>query len=238
MLLLWYVITISSPIKTMDAACWVSWGEGIETPSSTGSSWRPPSMHCLHSFAFVTFLIIWPLSPAASGVSWYWSCLFCSGLAYEIYSRDGPSTYVYCVVCYHVIVAPYIRSVGHVFAYLYTVDDYSERPMDYETSLLPKVCLRFALAKLVVCMRYMIGNNVNHQGCFCDFVYDIKDMTFLNNYNLNWESMHIALIALLIMKRSWFCLLEIAFTVSLVWLIILVYEMITLTMKAILVVIM
>ncbi len=31
------------------------------------------------------------------------------------------------------------KSVGHVFAYLYTLDDDSERPMDYETSLLPKV---------------------------------------------------------------------------------------------------
>ncbi len=47
--------------------------------------------------------------------------------------------YVYCVVCYRVIIAPYVRSVGHVFAYLYTLDDDLERPMDYETSLLPKV---------------------------------------------------------------------------------------------------
>ncbi len=36
-------------------------------------------------------------------------------------------------------VAPYVRNVDHVFAYLYTLDDDSERPMDYETSLLPKV---------------------------------------------------------------------------------------------------
>ncbi len=42
--------------------------------------------------------------------------------------------YVYCVVCYRVIAAPYVRSVGHVFAYLYTLDDNLERPMD----LLPK----------------------------------------------------------------------------------------------------
>ncbi len=47
--------------------------------------------------------------------------------------------YVYCVVCYREIVAPYVRSVGHVFAYLYTLDDDSERSMDYKTSLLPKV---------------------------------------------------------------------------------------------------
>ncbi len=40
----------------MDAACWVSSGEGIKTPYSIGSSWRPPSMHCLLSFTFVTFL--------------------------------------------------------------------------------------------------------------------------------------------------------------------------------------
>ncbi len=46
-------------------------------------------------------------------------------------------TYIYCVVCYRVIVAPYVRSVGHVFAYL---KDDSERPMDYETFLLPKDC--------------------------------------------------------------------------------------------------
>ncbi len=47
--------------------------------------------------------------------------------------------YVYCVDCYRVIEAPYFRSVGRVCAYLYTLDDDSERPMDYETSLLPKV---------------------------------------------------------------------------------------------------
>ncbi len=85
------------------------------------------------------FLILWPLSPATSSVSWYRSCLVCSLLTYEIYGGGCPSTYVYCVVCYRVIVAPYIRSVGHVFTYLYTLDDNSERPMDYETSLFPKV---------------------------------------------------------------------------------------------------
>ncbi len=34
--------------------------------------------------------------------------------------------------------SPYVRSVGHVFAYLYTLDDDLERPMEYETSLLRK----------------------------------------------------------------------------------------------------
>ncbi len=72
------------------ATCWVSWGESIEPPYSTGSPQRPPSMHCLFSFTFVTFWILWPLSPAASSVSWYWSSLVCSGLAHEIYSGGGP----------------------------------------------------------------------------------------------------------------------------------------------------
>ncbi len=120
-----------------DATWWVSWGEGIETPYSIGSSWRPPSIHYLLSFIFVTFLILWPLSPATSSVSWYRACLVCSGLAYEIYSGGGPSMYTYCVVCYHV--TPYVRSIVHVFTYLYNLDDDSERPMDYETSLLPKI---------------------------------------------------------------------------------------------------
>ncbi len=36
-------------------------------------------------------------------------------VSYEIYSGGGPSTYIYCVVCYRVIAAAYVRSVGHVF---------------------------------------------------------------------------------------------------------------------------
>ncbi len=122
----------------MDATCWVSWGESIETPYSTDSSWRPLSMHCLHSFTFVTFFILWSLSPAASRVSWYRFCFVCCGLAYEIYCGGGPSMYVYWVLCYHVIRAPYVRSVGHVFAYHYTLADDLECPIIYETSLLPK----------------------------------------------------------------------------------------------------
>ncbi len=65
--------------------------------------------------------------------------LVCSGLANEIYRGGGPSMYVYCVVCYCVIVAPYVKSVSHIFVYLYTLEDNSECPMDYEISLLPKV---------------------------------------------------------------------------------------------------
>ncbi len=42
----------------MDAACWVRWEEGIINPYSIGSSWRPPSMHCILSFTFVTFFIL------------------------------------------------------------------------------------------------------------------------------------------------------------------------------------
>ncbi len=64
------------------------------------------------------------------------SCFVYSGLVYEIYSGGGPPTYVYCVVCYCVIAAPYVRNVGHVFAYLYSLNDDWERQMDYERLLL------------------------------------------------------------------------------------------------------
>ncbi len=69
------------------------------------------SFHCLLSFTCVTFLIHWPLSPVMASVSWCRSCFVCSGLAYEIYSRGGCSTYIYCVVCYRMIAVPYVRSV-------------------------------------------------------------------------------------------------------------------------------
>ncbi len=35
--------------------------------------------------------------------------------------------------------SPYVRSVDHMFAFLYTLDEDSERPMDYESSLLRTV---------------------------------------------------------------------------------------------------
>ncbi len=69
------------------------------------------SFHCSLAFTFVTFLIHCPLHPAASSVSWCRYCFVCSGLTYEIYSGGGPSTFVYCVICYCVIAAPYVRSV-------------------------------------------------------------------------------------------------------------------------------
>ncbi len=119
---------------------------GIETPYSIGSSWRPLSMHCL-------------LSPAASNVSWYWPCFVCSGLAYEIYSGGGPFTYVYWVVCYHVIAAPYVRSVGHVFTYYYTLVDDSECQMNYETSWHPKV-IPSLIRKLylpLMCIKFLMA---------------------------------------------------------------------------------
>ncbi len=97
------------------------------------------SFHALLTFIYFYYLfILWPLSPTASSVSWNRSCFVCSWLTYEIYSGGGPSTYVYWVVCYCVIVALCVRSVGHVFAYLYTLHDDLERQIDYEISLLPK----------------------------------------------------------------------------------------------------
>ncbi len=71
------------------------------------------------------------------------------------YDECGSSMFIYCMVSYHVIAAPYVRSVGHVFAYLDTLDDDSERSIDYETSLLPKVfsfCPKHA--KCHICERH------------------------------------------------------------------------------------
>ncbi len=46
------------------------------------------------------------------------------------------------------IVAPYVKSVSHVFAYIYTLDDDSECPIDYETSLLPNIFLGIELKEI------------------------------------------------------------------------------------------
>ncbi len=35
----------------------------------------------------------------------------CSGLTCEMYSVGGPSTYVYCVICYRVTAEQYLRSL-------------------------------------------------------------------------------------------------------------------------------
>ncbi len=59
---------------------------------------------------------------------WFFMCLLMSALFFvcsHIYSRGGPSTYVYCVVCYHMIAAPCVRSGGCVF---FTLDVDSEHP--------------------------------------------------------------------------------------------------------------
>ncbi len=37
--------------------CWVSWGEGIKTPYSTGSSWRPLSIAYFLSLLFLLLLV-------------------------------------------------------------------------------------------------------------------------------------------------------------------------------------
>ncbi len=68
-----------------------------------------------HNF---TFVIHWSLSPAVSIVSWCRSHFVCSGPSYEIYSGCDPSTYVYCMVRYHLITASY---VGNIVVSLHTV---------------------------------------------------------------------------------------------------------------------
>ncbi len=64
-------------------------------------------------------------------LSYYFQCLlmsilfFICGLAYEIYSGGGPSMYIYCVVYYHVIAAPYVRSI--VMSLHYTLREESSQ---------------------------------------------------------------------------------------------------------------
>ncbi len=81
------------------------------------------------------------------------------------------------VVCYRVIVAPYVRSLGHVFAYLYTLDDDLEHPMDYETSLLSKVFPLLQIALLTYIFKkkstlYFLFDklrykNISEEMCVC-----------------------------------------------------------------------
>ncbi len=69
------------------------------------------TMCCLLSFTFVTWLVHWPVSCCFYSVPWCWPCFTYSRITYKIYSGGGPSMYLYCVVCYCVIAAPYVRSV-------------------------------------------------------------------------------------------------------------------------------
>ncbi len=74
-------------------------------------------------------------------------------------NRFCPSMYGYCVVCYRVKAALYVRSVGHVFAYIYILDDDSEHKMDYETTLHPKV---FPLITKRLYLKERLHININH----------------------------------------------------------------------------
>ncbi len=111
----------------------------IATPYSAGSSWRLLSMHCLLLFTFVTFWILWPLSPAASSVSWYRSCLVLFW------------TYIWNIQwrwCLHVSIlcglllydsSPICKKWWAYLCIPLNSDDSSECPMDYEISLVPNV---------------------------------------------------------------------------------------------------
>ncbi len=143
------------------------------------------TFHCLLSFAFVTFLIHCNLSPAASSnyVSWCWSRFVCSGLTYEIYSGGGPSTYVYCMVSYHLIAAPYVRTVVmslHIITLLMTIrlgtpnglwDFFTHNVFPYRKWMclnmlnLSLEVLRNVLSLLLLLLQSMIGGGNNSIVC-------------------------------------------------------------------------
>ncbi len=97
-------------LDPMDATtCWQSWGEGITTLYSTGSSWRPLSIAYFHSvvlpFWFISlYLVLFLVSPDDHPV------LFVLDLHMK-YTVEVVLYIEYCVVCYHVIAAPYVTSV-------------------------------------------------------------------------------------------------------------------------------
>ncbi len=74
--------------------------------------------------------------------------------------------YLYCVVCFRVIVAPYVRSVGHVFAC-------EEFGVEFRVTFNAKKtqCLKFGLINDTLCKPVTLNNkminwesNVNHLG--------------------------------------------------------------------------
>ncbi len=92
-----------------EATCWV-----IHRNSILNRFLLKTSFYCFLSLTFITFLIHWPLSPAASSV--LMTILFCLFWAYIWNIQWRWSLYV-CILhffsegCYHVTAAPYIRSV-------------------------------------------------------------------------------------------------------------------------------
>ncbi len=127
----------------MDAACWVSWGEGIKIPYSTGSSWRSLSIALL-SFILLSFLFIDLCRLLLLVFLDADPVLFVLNLHMN-YSGGGPSTYVYCIVCLSCDSSPICKKC-FVFAHHYTLDDDSECSTYYELSLLPKVFPRVSWA--------------------------------------------------------------------------------------------
>ncbi len=92
-----------------------------------------PFFHFCYLFLLINHCVLLLL------VSVFW-CPYrfvCSWLDYEIYSGGGPSVYVYCVVCYRVIVVPYVRRVVmslHTITLLMTIRN-AQRTINFLESL-------------------------------------------------------------------------------------------------------
>ncbi len=135
----------------MDATCWVTWGEGIESPQFTGSSWGPLYvayfMSLLLSFWVSGICLLLLLVSIDVDIS-----LFVLDYTYEIYGRGSPSTYVYCIVCC-LVRAVLFEKCCRVFADCSTLDEDFESQMDYELSLLPIRCFYSKhLFRLITCL--------------------------------------------------------------------------------------
>ncbi len=86
-------------LAPMDAACWVSWAEGIETPYSTCSSWTPLSTAYFHSL----LLFFWFIGLDSLVSSWFLCLLmsirFCLFWTY-ICNMQWWTCFLYvCILC-------------------------------------------------------------------------------------------------------------------------------------------
>ncbi len=97
---------------------------------------------------FVTFLIQWLLTPAASSVSRYWSSFVYFGLAYEIYSGGGPSFWLKKCLCVHFLKVYMFSTIMKVFD-IFGWPHMKIWKADWKNSILTK-------SKLQICVTFYI----------------------------------------------------------------------------------
>ncbi len=121
-----YVMVIM--LVSMEATCWVTWGEVIKTPYSTGSSCRSLSIAYFCSFQWLFWFVgLWLVLVSlliSVLVCWFWTCIW------NIWRRWS--------LCLHIVWFVIMWSQPHVLvASLYSCW-WSWKLLDWELSLLLK----------------------------------------------------------------------------------------------------